>query len=90
MGDQLGICFPVLWAFLFLFLFSIFHHKICIFSGPSIISNLMFKEELEILTSNQNFNSILTDFDDILLSSVLKLTLHEPNYKEKEVHRLIR
>lgn len=57
MGDQLGICFPVLWAFLFLFLFSIFHHEICIFSGPSILSNSMFKEELEILTSNQNFNS---------------------------------
>ena len=31
----------------------------------------------------------VTDFDDILLSSVLKLTLHEPNYKEKEVHRHI-
>ena len=31
-----------------------------------------------------------TDFDDTLLSSVLKFTLHEPNYKEKEVHRLIR
>ena len=32
----------------------------------------------------------VTDFDDILLSSVLKLTLHEPNYKEMEVLRLIR
>ena len=27
-----------------------------------------------------------TDFDDILVWSVLKLTLYEPNYKEKEVH----
>ena len=32
----------------------------------------------------------VTDFNDIPLSSVLKFTLHEPNYKEKEVHRLIR
>ena len=27
-----------------------------------------------------------TDFDDILVWSMLKLTLYEPNYKEKEVH----
>ena len=31
-----------------------------------------------------------TDFDDILVWSVLKLTLHEPNYKKKEVHWRIR
>ena len=28
----------------------------------------------------------VTDFDEILLSSVLKLTLDEPNYKEKKVN----
>ena len=27
-----------------------------------------------------------TDFDDIIVWSVLKSTLHEPNYKKKEVH----
>ena len=31
-----------------------------------------------------------TDFDDILVWSVLKLTLYGPNYKEKEVHWPIR
>ena len=31
-----------------------------------------------------------TDFDDIFVWSVLKLTLYEPNYKEKEVHWPIR
>ena len=51
---------------------------------------MCFWHQIDGRKSNENVDQLsVTDFDDIRLSSVLKLTLHEPNYKEKKVYRLI-
>ena len=48
----------------------------------------LINSSLYIMGSDSQLS--VTDFDDILVWSVLKLTLHEPNYKKKEIYWPIR